>query len=210
MTIPISKSPENIAVLVLAAGQGSRMGTIKQLLPWKGTTFLEHTLNKLILLKGLQIYVVLGAHYESIVSACNLKHERISHIRNDQWEDGLSTSIRMGLKHILETKKPYNGVMVCLADQPLFTLDFYTQMLALFSQGNHKIIATSYEKRSGVPAVFDMDCITELLTLEGDRGAQQIMKHYKDQMLVLDAGTMNQDIDTLETYEQLYKLYNTP
>ena len=50
----------SIGVLILAAGTSARMGQPKQLLPWKGTTLLNHTLKNAKAISP-DVLVVLGA-----------------------------------------------------------------------------------------------------------------------------------------------------
>lgn len=202
------KTEEDIAVVVLAAGAGSRMGRIKQLLPWQGSTLLEHCLKTLGRIKGVHLHLVLGAHFEAITEACALQKYPMVVLRNPNWQDGLASSLHVGIHHIAQRKTTFAGVMVCLADQPFFTSDYYSTMISLYKKKEHRIVATGYGQKSGVPAIFQMDDMAELLALQGDRGAQRIMQNHKDEMLVLDAGDMNQDMDTPARYRALYELHH--
>jgi molybdenum cofactor cytidylyltransferase len=204
------KAVKDIAVVLLAAGAGSRMGQIKQLLPWRGTTLLEHSLKTLASLDRAHIHLVLGAHFEAITEACALQNDDTTILKNPFWEHGLASSLQLGASHVATKTGAYTAMLVCLADQPLFTADYFRQMISLFKKGDHPIIATGYGQKSGVPAIFHKDLLAELLTLEGDRGAQTLMQRHKSKLLVLDAGEMNQDVDTLERYKMLYELHHNP
>jgi len=71
----------NIAILILAAGESKRMGTVKQLLKWKNTTLLGHT----ILVSeelNLKTFAVLGANYERIKNSINHYSIQILHNEN--------------------------------------------------------------------------------------------------------------------------------
>ena len=56
----------NIPNLLLAAGASRRIGTPKQLLPWRGKTLIEHQIETL-LKTDQEVYLVLGAHAELIL-----------------------------------------------------------------------------------------------------------------------------------------------
>ena len=61
------KTAPKIAVLILAAGEASRMQRPKQLLPWKETTLLNHSIETISSLKNTSCYVVLGAYKDDIL-----------------------------------------------------------------------------------------------------------------------------------------------
>lgn len=199
---------ENIAVLIMAAGQSSRMKGIKQLLPWNGTTLLQHTLNTILDIKKNKVFMVLGANSDLIEAELKLVKQPVALIKNEKWQKGLGSSIACGIDFILEQEHTIDGILICLADQPLLTDVYYKKLLQIFRTNEVAIVATKYPNKSGVPAVFSTKIAQELIHLNEDYGARRIMSKYKDNMIVLDAGEQIMDIDTPETYEHLYKQHN--
>lgn len=199
---------ENIAVLIMAAGQSSRMKGIKQLLPWNGTTLLQHTLNTILDIKKNKVFMVLGANSDLIEAELKLVKQPVALIKNEKWQKGLGSSIACGIDFILEQEHTIDGILICLADQPLLTDVYYKKLLQIFRTNEVAIVATKYPNKSGVPAVFSTKIAQELIHLKEDYGARRIMSKYKDNMIVLDAGKQILDIDTPETYEHLYKQHN--
>lgn len=202
------KKLENIAVLIMAAGQSSRMKGIKQLLPWNGTTLLQHTLNTILDIKKNKVFMVLGANSDLIEAELKLVKQPVALIKNEKWQKGLGSSIACGIDFILEQEHTIDGILICLADQPLLTDVYYKKLLQIFRTNDLAIVATKYPNKSGVPAVFSTKIAQELIHLNEDYGARRIMSKYKDNMIVLDAGEQIMDIDTPETYEHLYKQHN--
>ena len=202
------KKLENIAVLIMAAGQSSRMKGIKQLLPWNGTTLLQHTLNTILDIKKNKVFMVLGANSDLIEAELKLVKQPVALIKNEKWQKGLGSSIACGIDFILEQEHTIDGILICLADQPLLTDVYYKKLLQIFRTNEVAIVATKYPNKSGVPAVFSTKIAQELIHLNEDYGARRIMSKYKDNMIVLDAGEQIIDIDTPETYEHLYKQHN--
>lgn len=202
------KKLENIAVLIMAAGQSSRMKGIKQLLPWNGTTLLQHTLNTILDIKKNKVFMVLGANSDLIEAELKLVKQPVALIKNEKWQKGLGSSIACGIDFILEQEHTIDGILICLADQPLLTDVYYKKLLQIFRTNDVAIVATKYPNKSGVPAVFSTKIAQELIHLNEDYGARRIMSKYKDNMIVLDAGEQIMDIDTPETYEHLYKQHN--
>ena len=202
------KKLENIAVLIMAAGQSSRMKGIKQLLPWNGTTLLQHTLNTILDIKKNKVFMVLGANSDLIEAELKLVKQPVALIKNEKWQKGLGSSIACGIDFILKQEHTIDGILICLADQPLLTDVYYKKLLQIFRTNDVAIVATKYPNKSGVPAVFSTKIAQELIHLNEDYGARRIMSKYKDNMIVLDAGEQIMDIDTPETYEHLYKQHN--
>ncbi|WP_149303072.1 nucleotidyltransferase family protein [Pareuzebyella sediminis] len=196
---------KNIAVLILAAGSSSRMGRPKQLLPWKDTTLLGTILKKSKLSCPTEIVVVLGAYAERIKS--EIEKDEYILLVNKNWESGLGGSLAFGITHILENRKGLDGVLVLLGDQPFVDEDFIETMIKTFYENEKGIVATSYGKKVGVPALFSRDYFNELIGLEGDSGAKFLLQEYEDDIIPLTAGTVTLDIDTPQDYEQLKSRY---
>lgn len=193
----------NIAIVVVAAGSASRMGQIKQLLPWGSGTLLEHTLHTLKEIKTHDIILVLGSNAEKIQQKTNL--EGINVVTNPNWEKGIGNSIACGVKYTLDLSKTYDGVLVCLADQPLLTSIYYSGLIEDFKQEPDKIIATVYDKGAGVPAIFPATLFKELTLLNGDFGAKSILRSKQNTVRLKNAGKLIADIDTVDDYNFLVK-----
>ena len=198
----------NIAILLMAAGNSSRMNGIKQLLPWKKSTLLLHAIETIQEVQKEDCYVVLGANYSTILKECNIDALPVTLIRNTHWEKGLGNSIACGVAHILQQNNEYEGVLVCLADQPLINSNYYKQLISVFKLKKHAMVATQYSKNAGVPAIFDKLRSQELLSLDADNGAKQLVMRYTSNINTLDAGNKIKDVDTPEEYKKLYQKYN--
>ncbi|MBS9463539.1 nucleotidyltransferase family protein [Flagellimonas sp. 389] len=190
---------KSIATLILAAGASKRMGnTIKQLLPWGKTTLLGHALEQAQKVTA-HTYVVLGSNANEIrssISEANL-------VYNPKWQSGIGSSIATGVKHILEHDKNFDGILVMLADQPMIDSVYLDLMKKKFDDGESIIIATAYENKVGVPAIFHRSILSELLELDKDSGAKQIIEKYIDDTERVFPNGKEIDIDTLEKYSQL-------
>ena len=198
----------NIAILIMAAGESQRMKAIKQLLPWKDSSLLGHTIKTLHDVQKEYIYVVLGASKNEIETAINFGAQGISVIENKDWKNGLGNSIACGIQYILNNELGYDGVLICLADQPLLDSEYYKTMIAEFNSQSVSIVASKYNKNLGVPAIFNREMASELVKLNGDHGAKEILLKYHESITVVDPGERIKDIDTYEVYSELYEKYN--
>lgn len=191
------------AGLILAAGSSSRMGRPKQLLPWKNTTLLGHTILHLRQVVK-DVFVVLGANHSAIKSS--IVDTNVHIIYNSSWETGMGTSIATAMATISNSDK-YDAVLIALADQPLLESEYYQKMTANFRTKEYPIIATSYGKHCGVPAIFDPIFFPEMQVLHADYGAKKLIQKHKAQAKCLVTEYAELDIDTPESYEQLYKAW---
>lgn len=193
----------SLAGLILAAGSSSRMGQPKQLLPWQNTTLLGHTVQQLQNVVN-DVYVVVGARHTEIRSSITNTNVQIIH--NREWKKGMGASIAKGMAY-LSTTTSYDAVLIVLVDQPLLGSEYYQKMLACFSKGKHPVVATGYAENCGVPAIFDRSLFQPLQNLPEEYGAKKLIGKYKAQRKCLEAEGAQQDIDTPEVYEQLYKTW---
>ncbi|GMN08884.1 hypothetical protein MTsPCn9_06600 [Croceitalea sp. MTPC9] len=194
----MGKEKDNIAVLILAAGASTRMGKIKQLLPWRNSTLLEHAVQQANQVSK-DIFVVLGANANEIEQKVP---NNVDIIHNPNWKEGMGSSISCGVSTI-ESKERFRAILIMLADQPLIDPDYLVKMLTSYDSNNYKIIATSYGVSNGVPAIFSKSVFVELKKLNKDYGARKLMERYSYTLKAIDPKGKEIDIDTPETYEFL-------
>lgn len=200
------KTAPKIAVLILAAGEASRMQRPKQLLPWKETTLLNHTIETVSNLKNASCFVVLGAYKDAILSS--ITDSSVSILYNENWREGMGTSISFGITTI-QSYGDFDAILIVLADQPLVTTSYLENLVQIYTSSNKGIVASKYEDHKlGVPVVFDARYFKDLVKLKGDKGAKGILKAYQDDVYALEALDVVGDIDTPEAYERLYNAHH--
>ena len=189
-----------IAILILAAGSSSRMGdNIKQLLPWKNTTFLGHAIDQAKQVTD-SVFVVLGANQNAIHKTIP---SGISIVHNPNWKTGMGGSIASGVDFILKQNMNLEGLLIMTSDQPLLDAAYLDEMKTSFRTGEHKIVATAYGNRAGVPAIFHKSILTELTLLNQDYGAKHIISQHLSQTKIITASGKELDIDTLNDYNKV-------
>ena len=189
---------ENIAVLILAAGASTRMGSIKQLLPWAKTNLLGHAIEQA---KNIteHVYVVLGAN-ASIIKT-NLDKEVIA-ILNSDWQHGMGASIAKGILEI-NNRKLFENVLIMLSDQPLLDSNYLAKLVKCHQNTTQNICATNYNGKSGVPAIFNKLYFPQLAELNAEYGAKELLRNSVDDTFVIDSNGKAIDIDTPEAYQLL-------
>ncbi len=187
----------DVSLLILAAGAASRMGKVKQLLPWENTTLLGHAIDQGLGSKVTQTNVVLGANSKQILASEDFSNVDV--FINPAWENGLGSSIAYGMQQLLKNSEP-NAVIITLADQPLVSTEYINQLIDKHYESQKGIMATAYNSNPGVPALFAKKYFDFLFNLTGDSGAKKLMLQNKDDLCTLDGSKIIQDLDTREDY----------
>lgn len=196
--------PSKIAVVILAAGASKRMGVPKQLLKWGNETLITHTIQTALKLNTDAIYLVLGANFQLIKKTIN--HFPITILNNENWEQGLGTSIACASQYIQKEKPNIEALLFILADQPFINSDYLNELVSSFAPHKNQIIASSYPNlKFGVPAIFDVFYFEQLLKLKDDFGARNILKENESFVKALKPPVKNVDLDFKEDYDRFYK-----
>ncbi len=192
----------NIAILILAAGESSRMKKeVKQLLSWENTSLLGNALKQAQTSIAAGTYVVLGANADSIKKKIGIDPAIL--IQNKDWRKGMGSSIALGIKHVSSRPEQYDAVLLMLADQPLIDTGFINGLLDAWVDNRTSIVVTSYPTGVAVPAVFGESLFCELMRLDQNQGAKTIIDTYKKDILSIDPEGKEADIDTWSDYQNL-------
>jgi molybdenum cofactor cytidylyltransferase len=194
-----------IPILLLAAGSSSRMGQPKQLLPWEENTLIEHQIQTLLKTEH-PVNVVLGSNPNLIIPV--IEKFPVTIAINTDWESGMGSSISFGINKMIQKFQDASGVLITLLDQPMITSSYIKKMLAAFSPNSNQILVShSSLGWTGVPVLFDRCYFAELAELQNEEGAKKIVKRHEENVIQLDAGELQEDMDTPETYHHLLNKY---
>lgn len=195
---------ENFAVIVLAAGQSSRLGKMKQLLPINGKVLIVRQLEKALAISN-NVYCVLG-HQAEQVQTC-IEHLPNKTIINSSWSSGMASSIAAGVNALSAN---IEAVMIVLVDQwQLASEDLAQQKNCWQTQANLIVAAKNSNKEGsmsiGPPVVFPCKYFTELSQLTGEQGAKALLMKYRDNLLAVPMENAFIDVDTPEQLANMNK-----
>lgn len=196
-----SRTPKT-AVLILAAGNSSRLGKPKQLLGIGNTSLLQHTIEETLKLSCSVCVLVLGAYQERIRTQLHLSDVTI--LDNATWETGMASSIHLGLTWLIKNHDP-DQVLVLLCDQPFINRTLMEQLITLKNSTKKGVIAAAYGDTLGVPVLFDKKYFPALLALKGQEGAKKLVKRFAEDVGTISFPKGNIDIDTEADYEAYLK-----
>ena len=191
----------SVGLIILAAGASARMGTPKQLLSYRGSSLLQHLAKEAIASECQPTVVVLGAYAEQI--KLEISQLPVHVVENRQWTEGMSASIRAGIKALNASCQNLEAVVIVLCDQPFVSSHIINQLVETHRSTGKPIIASEYAETSGVPALFDKSLFLELTSLKGSEGAKQVIKKYTHQVFSIPFPAGAIDIDTPKDYQFL-------
>lgn len=169
----VASLPGSVA-LILAAGGGSRMGLLKQLIPYRRGTLLSNAIEQARLAAFERIVVVVGAEGNRIAEA--IAGEYVEVAENPEWSSGMGSSIRAGMKHLQRNGPLPEVLAILLADQPLVRSSHLIAMRRLQAETSAEIIAAEYQGKRGVPALFTKELFSLLASLDEDHGARHLLR----------------------------------
>lgn len=160
-----------IAAVILSAGESSRMGSPKALLPWGAHTFLEHLLQVSRQPEVGWTRIVLGAHTDEIRRALSLDPASI--VVNPNWQQGQLSSIQAAIRSL--PKGETSGVMLFLVDHPLVSAALIGQLIKQFNDSSRPIVLPTFQGKRGHPVIFAQRLYGELLAAPADQGARAVV-----------------------------------
>lgn len=197
--------PDEIGVLILAAGSSSRMGVSKQMLPIDGTSLLGKTISTAIQAGLKNIAVILGSNADEHRIAAN--EFPVTTLLNSDWRKGMGSSIKVGVNYF-RTINSVTGVIILVCDQPTLTAEIVRNLITKRKETHKSIIASRYSNTIGVPALFTAEGFEKLLSLEDDQGAKKIILENQDHLSTIDFPSGEIDLDTPEDYDNFIKNHN--
>ena len=188
-------------IVILAAGNSSRLGQPKQLLGYKNSTLLKNTIAEAFLVPDVVIMVVTGANNKLIEE--ELDPSRIKICFNSDWETGMSSSIVKGLNGLLQLYPDCQNCIFAVCDQPYVSSLVFENLIQEKNKKGKGIVASAYSGTLGTPVLFDKKYFTELAALEGQEGAKKIINRFLEDTASVPFEKGNIDIDTEDDYNKL-------
>ncbi len=205
-----------VAALLLAAGESSRMGELKALLPWQGSTLLQYQVSALAEAGVSRIVVVLG-HQAHRLEPLLKDHPEIYCTHNPDYQKGKITSVMAGLRALHEgIRDPRSchtsentqeeALLVLNVDQPRSPTTI-RRLIDNHLASKALITIPTYGGKGGHPTIFSTVLLPELLEISEDtQGLKAVVRrhHTQIQQIELDTSEVLLDLNTPEDYQQAF------
>jgi molybdenum cofactor cytidylyltransferase len=190
-----------VGAIVLAAGGSSRFGQAKQLLAFQGESLVRRAVRSAVDGGCVSVSVVVGDAPDRIET--ELRETPAFIVENGEWQRGLGTSIRCGLRHQLKSWPELGGVLLLVCDQPFVDAGVIKSLVTQWENSRKVIVACRYANTLGVPALFDRACFEDLLALSDKSGAKALIESHNGGVASVEFEKGAIDIDTPADFHRL-------
>jgi len=194
-----------VAAILLAAGQGSRMGGGKLLLPIGDATVVERAAQSLIDVPVADLIVVVGTYGLAIKR--QLSNFPARFVFNPDPLSEMAESIRCGLKVIDPAR--VEAFLILPADMPLVLPDTIRLLIDSLLASNKSIAVPVFHSRRGHPVVFRSSLYETVLNFRSPQGIRPLVHGDPSKVLLVevdDEGVIA-DLDNWDDYRRLLKLW---
>lgn len=197
-----------ITGIILAAGQGKRLGGVKPLLTHETATLIEIVLTQYRASKLKSMILVLGHEARKVLQKLSVGGMKV--VINPTPSLGMSASLQRGMAHL---PPQCEAVLIALGDMPLITTKTIDRLIEAFNKSKKGIAVPVFDGRQGHPVILDLSKYRDaLLALRGDVGAKEILAANPGDILEVkfDSDEVVTDVDTHEDWENLRERLDIP
>lgn len=161
----------HLAVVLLAAGAGSRFGGDKLMAPYGSGLLIDKSLDAALAAAPGEVVVVLGGGATALEAHLATRPGAFHVAACESWRDGLSASLKAGIAAVAGA----DAVAVFLGDMPEVPAGL-VRHLAAAVQAGAPAAAPVCQGRRGNPVVLGADVLAQVAGLSGDRGAGPLLE----------------------------------
>ena len=191
----------NTGIIILAAGNASRFGSVKQLLHFNNKTLLQHVIDEAVDAGAEPVVVVTGSYTDEVKKT--IDKEQVEIVYNENWQLGMASGIAAGVRKAITLNNEVEKLIIAVCDQPFVSAALFRQLYQTQNEGVQHIVASAYADTVGTPVLFTQKYFDALLGLTGEEGAKKIIKANADDVAIVDFPQGAIDIDTEKDYKDL-------
>jgi molybdenum cofactor cytidylyltransferase len=196
--------------IILAAGEASRMGELKQLLDWETqNTILGKTIDNLLAAEIVdeELIVVVGSEKGKVKKylkekySSELKRDKLKIVENDDYRKGMMSSVK---KALIELKKENQYLLFTLADKPFIGPEIYRELMQKCLELEAEIFLPEYQGQPGHPVIIKNKFKKNALKLEGEEGLRNLFALMPDKIYhyPCDFEEITVDLDFKKDYQK--------
>lgn len=184
-------TPPRHALLLLAAGGSTRLGSPKQLLHLDGETLVHRAARLGLATAPAAALLVCGAHADAVWQ--DVRELPLTRVTCRDWQAGMGRSLAAGLAAL---PPDVDGALVLLCDQPALDARHLLALREAWHRDPTRAAASAYAGVLGVPALLPRAWFTRLAASGLDRGARDLLRANAGQVHAVAAPPLAHDIDT--------------
>ena len=195
-----------ISAIILAAGEGKRIGSTKALLNWGNENLINYQINSLSHESITEKIVVVGSESEKVKKSISKNEIKIA--ENNNYLSGKTSSIKKGISYIGNDQ---NDILLMAVDQPR-TEDLINKVVDFHITNplDKKISMPYKEGHGGHPIIFSNLFLDDLSKIKEESfGIREIIKNNSESIIRFKTTDVssNIDINTSEDYELFHNRF---
>ena len=184
-----------IGCVVMAAGNAERFGENKLAALVNGKPLIRLALEAV----PPTLETVVVTQYDEVATIAN--EFGFSVIRNPHPHLGISHTIYLGTEHL----EHCDGILYMVSDQPLLRRESVEKIVSLWRSHPNCIVGAAGEGIRGNPNLFPREFFPALLSLQGDRGGNGIIRANEDRLLLVEIHKNElADVDTKSALAEIH------
>ncbi|MCC7335065.1 MAG: nucleotidyltransferase family protein [Pirellulaceae bacterium] len=202
----ISDDQRPTFAIVPAAGRSRRMGQSKLLLPWRGTTVIEHVIEAWLRSRVTQVVVV--ARRDDLELTRRVARQPVVLVTPEQDPLDMKASIQHGIEYLTRTANPRasDGCFIAPADLPRLSaavIDRLIDARAALSDSMCPVVLPYFGGQRGHPGLLPWSLLMQVPKLSDRQGVNALVDQHSQFNVLFDFGEYIGDIDTMEDYQRL-------
>src|SRR3954471_5013145 len=170
---------DNVAAVLLAAGQSRRMGAFKALLPFGGMSVVESCVANLREAGASEVIVVVG-HRGVEVRAALARETCVRFAVNNDVGSEMGVSVARGVEAVSEEAR---ALLVALVDQPAVPPYAIKSLIEAHARTGARLILPEWQGRGGHPVLIDLSLREELLNVVPVSGLRALFDAHSAEVL---------------------------
>ncbi|MEA4993298.1 MAG: nucleotidyltransferase family protein [Oscillibacter sp.] len=203
----MSSGRPNVCGLILAAGLSSRMGEFKPLMPLRGKTLIENTIDSVFSGGAQSVVVVTGyraAEVETVLRWCY--QSRVLSVRNpDYASTDMLRSIQIGCRAM----PGCDAFFLLPGDMPVVRRATFRKLLKAKPADEPSVVFPTLGGYRKHPPLVDAGLIPDILSFHGSGGLRQLWRQHEDLIFTVPVDDIGVwvDLDTQQDYQACRQTY---
>ena len=188
----------DLRVVILAAGESSRLGYPKQTLKYQGKTLIERAIEVAKDVVDPKRILILVGGYQNEVTA--FIPEDMNILVNPNWKSGMGSTISHAVRNVSGS---CDSILFMPSDLPLLSGSDLQNIIDKADSSDRTIIYSSFDDGIGIPVLFKSELFEELKNIEPSIGAKKIILTHRENTELVRVPNAAFDIDTQDDVDRL-------